>query len=502
MQHIRLILGNAIRSLYQNTRWLSVALLIPVLFACSAMQPKPPLDDTLFKAVMRNDILAVEAFIAAGENINARNSDGRSPLYIATMQNKADMVRFLIQRGADTKTPYRFGERILHVAVERDAVSVVPILLDAHVELDPRNQRGETPFFIAGKLGRKSAPILLQAGADVNARDNEKATPLIAAASICQLESIQMLLKADADINAADENGNTALTRAAGIPRTFVRSTKMDEANVTAVVAELLGAGANVKARIKHQGENALLLAVKEGHADVTRLLIQARSDVNVATTIDRFTPLMEAAKAGYADIANQLLAAGADPKRKDRIGRDAIAWSADYPEITRMLGGKPVVAKPGRAATPDPVQKKQAQETLFKLGYREFTESMFVMSAHQGDIRAAKAFLAYGLAVDSKDSDHVTTPLLAAAMTPDSPELGLFLIAAGANVNVTDENGSSALLWASEKCTKGELVKALIAAGANVNAKAAGGATPLMMAELNKCSESVRLLKKAGAKK
>lgn len=122
-------------------------------------------------------------------------------------------------------------------------------------------------------------------------------------------------------------------------------------------------------------------------------------------------------------------------------------------------------------------------------------------MSTHKGEVEVVKAFLDYGLSIDSKDPrDHATTPLLAAA-TLDTPDVGLFLIQAGANVHVKDVNGSTPLIWAAQNCGLKELVKALVDAGADVNAQAAGGATPLMMAGIFNCSEIVTILKQAGAK-
>ncbi len=478
-----------------------MVMIFSMLTACTVQQPRPS-NDTLFRAAERGDVKAAEEFIKAGVDINERNSDGRSPILLAVMYNKAEMVRLLIRSGADIKTPYRFGESLLHVAINRDSDMAMKELIDAGVNIDARNEKGETSFFIGASLGRKSTSILLNAKADVNARNNDGQTPLISAAVLCNLESIDMLLKSGADVNATDLHGNTALTNAAGIIHTRMISFKVNEERVTATVNKLLNAGANIKAKIQHEGADALLLASREGHTEVVKLLIKAGANVNIKTTIDGYTPLIEAAKGGHKDVVKLLLTAGADPKRKDRIGRNAAMWSTDYPEIVALLGGKPITVKPYQTDV-SPEQRKQAEKTLFDLGYRDFTESTFVMSAHNGDVEAAKAFLAYGLRIDSKDSrDHTTTPLLAASMTHNSPELGIFLIKSGANVNVMDENGSTPLIWASQKCQMTELVKALIEAGANVNAKSAGGATPLMMAEIFKCSENFKLLKKKGAKK
>jgi ankyrin repeat protein len=74
-------------------------------------------------------------------------------------------------------------------------------------------------------------------------------------------------------------------------------------------------------------------------------------------------------------------------------------------------------------------------------------------------------------------------------------------LLAAHAKVDITDENGSTPLLWSVNVGCPTDIVRALIAAGANVNAKAKGGATPLMLAQALNRSEIIAVLKAAGAK-
>jgi ankyrin repeat protein len=52
---------------------------------------------------------------------------------------------------------------------------------------------------------------LVQAGADVNARNNDGSTPLIVAAFLCRTDIVQHLLAHGADKNAKDKAGHTAL---------------------------------------------------------------------------------------------------------------------------------------------------------------------------------------------------------------------------------------------------------------------------------------------------
>jgi hypothetical protein len=143
-------------------------------------------------------------------------------------------------------------------------------------------------------------------------------------------------------------------------------------------------------------------------------------------------------------------------------------------------------------------VSPAEAKRRLQGLGYSTVDDSMFVMSAVQGDTEAVRMFLAAGLPVDTRYDDR--TPLLSAAMT-GQVETALLLIEAGADVNAADSNSSTSLIWSAQKCATHELVQALVDAGADVNAQAKGGATPLMMAKVMSCTENLRILTEAGVK-
>jgi len=152
--------------------------------------------------------------------------------------------------------------------------------------------------------------------------------------------------------------------------------------------------------------------------------------------------------------------------------------------------------AVPLEAVEAGSVSAAEARRRLAELGYRTVDDSMFVMSAVRGETEAVRMFLAAGLSVDARSDDR--TPLLSAAMY-GHVETAKVLIAAGADVEAADANGSTALIWAAQKCDATELVSALVAAGANVKATAKGGATPRMMAEVMGCADNLAALERAG---
>ncbi|CAK0852683.1 unnamed protein product, partial [Prorocentrum cordatum] len=96
-------------------------------------------------------------------------------------------------------------------------------------------------------------------------------------------------------------------------------------------------------------GTTALLVAVRQGHEDVARLLIRRGADVNKAGPW-RFTPLMYAAIWGHAGLAGHLLQSGADPRARDVRGDTALdhAVGERQPEIADAIRAA-LGAAPGR---------------------------------------------------------------------------------------------------------------------------------------------------------
>jgi len=127
--------------------------------------------------------------------------------------------------------------------------------------------------------------ILLDAGADPNARMITGSTPLFSAVA-ASLESTKILLAKGADPNAKSETGGTALMGAVS------RSPQ--------AAALLIERGADVTARTK-RGDTALANAANRGNLDTVKLLVAKGADVN---TVDYrgYTPLMQAA---YCDEAS-----------------------------------------------------------------------------------------------------------------------------------------------------------------------------------------------------
>lgn len=138
---------------------------------------------------------------------------------------------------------------------------------------------------------------LLQAGADVNARDEESATLLMQAAYAGNLAMVKSLIEAGADVNAKDERGWSAISRAV-----YNAEQKRGFAEVVKV---LIDSGADIEAAISY-GVRPLMLAAGYGETAVVEALLKAGADV-LAKNEGGYTALMMVKQKHYVDVVNLL---------------------------------------------------------------------------------------------------------------------------------------------------------------------------------------------------
>ncbi|KAF4725842.1 protein kinase kinase kinase, partial [Perkinsus olseni] len=91
----------------------------------------------LLKAAQTGNIQAIANLIDPSDNsqpkvnINdAIDKDGWTPLHHATFMNHVDVVRYLLEKGADPKTPNKFGRTVVHIAAEWENEEALGLILD------------------------------------------------------------------------------------------------------------------------------------------------------------------------------------------------------------------------------------------------------------------------------------------------------------------------------------------------------------------------------------
>jgi hypothetical protein len=141
-------------------------------------------DTLLTMAAVQGAIDCVKVLLDAGADIDRPNSEQSTPLMIAALSGNLKMVDCLLTRGANPNAAGPAGRTALHLAVRR-----------------------------TGSL--EVCKRLAEAGADINATDEQGSTPLIEAIHSEQLDIARWLLDNHADVNAKDRQGHTAFYYAA-----------------------------------------------------------------------------------------------------------------------------------------------------------------------------------------------------------------------------------------------------------------------------------------------
>ena len=95
----------------------------------------------------------------------------------------------------------------LHMACSVGSVDVVRLLINRGANVECRNELNQTPLMVAAEFNHSDIiKCLLEEGsADIEARDNDGMTSLLKASSKGHIEAAQMLGRNDADVYAVDQ---------------------------------------------------------------------------------------------------------------------------------------------------------------------------------------------------------------------------------------------------------------------------------------------------------
>lgn len=334
----------------------------------------------LADAVKNSDMAQVRFLLQArpeliGMDMSA--GDEHRALHYAVLRRDAGMVRLLMEAGADARKgifPHRDATTAFALARDREYHEIVTV-----IEEEERRRREEmscpnaTVSPVQDQINaaisqgdRATAIRLLSADKSlIHACDRKGRTPLHTAAQEGDEALVAWLLDRRADPRKEDINGLTPLDRAA-----LAADPRNDGAQSFPVVAKrLLNAGAAVTIRaavalgdaarvhelierdaslLRQVGRNGglLTLAVKHGHLEIARLLLDLGADVDERVMLEELEeptlswgmPLWYAALAGQRDLAELLLDRGADPNANVYASGWPLRNAWDYEDVKRLL--------------------------------------------------------------------------------------------------------------------------------------------------------------------
>lgn len=210
------------------------------------------------KACVAGEAAAVRRGLDAGCDPSAANAKGMTPLMLAVWQHDAvDVVEMLLDAGADTSPRQESSNwSAATFAAVNGKLESLRLLLARGASVDGD---WKALHFAVQYRSRETVPVLLDAGLDIDARDDEARTALMRAARNSDAALVALLLERGAQAAAQDSDGWTALHFAA---------TKANASNVVALRAA--GADANAAAR---DGATPRDVAADAGRAKISAAL-------------------------------------------------------------------------------------------------------------------------------------------------------------------------------------------------------------------------------------
>jgi ankyrin repeat protein len=404
-------------------------------------------------------------------------------------------------------------------------------LLQKNADVNAASLDGSTPLLLAAQLDDlETVDLLLRAGADPKTANRYGVAPLFAAATTGNAAIIEKLLAAGADPNTALPEGETTLMTAA---RT---------GSVTAIKV-LVARGADVNAKERWRGQTALMWAAAENNAAAVKALVETGADPAVRSN-GGFTPLLFAVRAGRMDSVRALIDAGANVNDAIQAApRPAAVAGAALQGGGRNRGGGAGMSAlvlailNGHFELGGYLLDKGANPNAAEQGWTPLHQIAWtrrppvqhglppaVGSGTLDSLGLAKKLLEKGANPNVRQTREPgdgarnllnrigSTPLLQAAKLADVPYMRL-LLANGADPSIPTEEGATVLMAAAgvgiwhvgENAGTNEealeAVKLAIEAGNDVNAVDANGDTALHGAAHRGANDIVTVLVEKGAK-
>lgn len=479
--------------------------------------------ERLCKAARRGDAVACAAILAAARTAARRatllaraDSKGSMPLHCASSQGFEEVVGFLLEQGADVHALDANGETSLHHAASapRAAQACCRRLLDAGANVHARDHRGTSPLHCAAvRRGAVSVcQLLLARGADPNSRSLSGRTPLIAAAEFDHTAPLAaVLLQAGADVHAR-ANDSSSLSQAVMLGNGRVASVLLaggaDPNDTVAALpllllaagcaavglcAALLQHGANPNATALLSGGSALYVAAENDRPGAVRDLLAAGADPNIPAGDGRYreTPLHVAARLNNVSALLALLRLPVPAVPRRAFDAETEAAIAAVTSHVRAHGAS-TPASPAATGTSTSV----CTPVLVDVNALDAEGlSPLLLAAAAGHEEAVSALLDGGASVSAQNTQGLTALHLAVqhasnvVSAPESqPSTGIQLVRlADGSIRMVKGVGAASEEPSDKRAARHaaalRVCAALLDAGADINARSQAGVTCLAVA-------------------
>jgi len=306
----------------------------------------PKQEESLFEAVISNNLSNVEYAIKNGADVNKQYEDGSTPLLWAVSQGNLDIVIHLIEQGAKINKGTIDGITPLYIATRNGYEAIVKYLIEHGADINRGINSKTTPLYIAARNGYENiVKYLVEKGADINKGNSEGITPLLIAKHKNYKNIVEYLEKHNSDvIDKASGDEITSLPTAKS-EKEDTTLLDLQKQLITAITENNLstiknavtnGANLNVKDSF---GSTPLHIAVQSKNLEIVKYLVDQKANVNSKDNSGN-TSLHTAIRSGSLEIVKYLIDQKANINSKDNSGSTPLhtaIWSKNL-EIIKYL--------------------------------------------------------------------------------------------------------------------------------------------------------------------
>ncbi|XP_067653717.1 ankyrin repeat, PH and SEC7 domain containing protein secG-like [Haliotis asinina] len=444
-------------------------------------------DGNIYSAIQKGDLERVKQILAAGHvDINMRSTRfSRTPVMVAALRGQSDVVKLLMDRGANMSLVDKFGNNVLHHACTGGDLETVKLILSQNMMyINSRGNESRTPLMEAAFWGESDVvKLLVDRGANMSLVDKFGNNVIHHACIGGDLETVKLILSQNVMyINSRGNESRTPLMEAAW----------RGQSNV---VKLLVDRGANLSL-VDEYSYNVLHFACMGGDLETVQLILsQNVTDINIRGNGSR-TPLMEAAFWGESDVVKLLMDRGANMSLVDKFGNNVLhhACIGGDLETVKLILSQNVMyinSRGNESRTPLMEAAWSEHRDVVKLlvdrGANlslvdEYSYNVLHFACMGGDLETVQLILSQNVTDINIRGNGSRTPLMEAAWRGHR-DVVEFLVGRGANMSLVDKMGDNVLHFAS---TGGDLKTVELILSLNkvdINATNSNGQTAIDLA-------------------